>query len=303
LKTEAVVCTFYSMRILLTGASGFIGSHFIDNLQKHEVVAVTRAPLTRSAAHVTNVVAEHSDTSALRDALKGCQSVIHLAAQSSPQRAAEDPAECIESNVTFTARLAHLAYLEQVPHFVLASSALVYGSPEKLPITELTPIAPAGVYGASKIAAEVVLRQIHPNVAVLRIFNVFGPRQTGTLIPALIEKIAAGEQPTLQGDGSQIRSFLFVKDCVDALLRTVETGYTGTLNIAGHKASIIEVFQYVADALGVSIEPAFGPGRQNDAAANWASHLGAFTALGWAPNTTLSKGIAITAQGFRDNLN
>jgi nucleoside-diphosphate-sugar epimerase len=159
------------------------------------------------------------------------------------------------------------------------------------------------VYGASKIAAEVVLRQIHPNVAVLRIFNVFGPRQTGTLIPALIEKIAVGEQPTLQGDGSQIRSFLFVKDCVDALLRTVETGYTGTLNIAGHKASIIEVFQYVADALGVSIEPAFGPGRQNDAAANWASHLGAFTALGWAPNTTLSKGIAITAQGFRDNLN
>jgi nucleoside-diphosphate-sugar epimerase len=150
------------------------------------------------------------------------------------------------------------------------------------------------VYAASKFAAEVVLQQSHPHVSVLRLFNVFGPGQTGTLVPALIEQFSAGKQPTLQGDGSQVRSFLFVEDCVDALRRAVEVGHVGTLNIAGHKASILEVARYVADAIGVVADPVFGPSRPNDVPENWASHQAAFDVLGWAPTTSLKDGIART---------
>jgi UDP-glucose 4-epimerase len=282
------------MRILLTGASGFIGSHLLTHLQEHDVVALTRSPLQYSAAHVTNVVATHADSTAIRGALNGCHSVMHLAAQSNPQRANADPVECIECNVTFTTRLAHLASLEEVPHFVFTSSALVYGAPAVLPITEHTLPTPNGVYAASKFAAEVVLQQTHPHVSLLRLFNVFGPGQTGTLVPALIEQFSAGKQPTLQGDGSQVRSFLFVEDCVDALRRAVEAGHVGTLNIAGHKASILEVTRYVADAVGVVADPVFGPSRPNDAPEIWASHQAAFDALGWAPITPLKEGIART---------
>lgn len=283
------------MRILLTGASGFIGSHLLPHLTHHEVVALSRTPLERTHPHVTNVVAEHSDTSAVKEALRGCDAVLHLAAQSNAQRAAENPAECVDSNVTFTARLAHLAASEGVERFVFTSSALVYGSPSELPITEHTPPAPAGMYAASKLAAEVILQHIHPAVCVLRLFNVFGPRQTGTLVPALIEQFSTGRQPTLQGDGSQIRSFLFVQDCADALRRAVESSHTGTLNIAGHRASILEVTHHVAQALGVRSEPVFGPARPNDAPANWASHRAALDALGWEPSTPLEEGIALTA--------
>lgn len=282
------------MRILLTGASGFIGSHLLSHLQEHDVVALTRSPLQCVEPHVTNVVATHSDSASLRAALRGCDSVLHLAAQSNAQRATADPAECVDSNVTFTTRLAHLAALEDVPHFVFTSSALVYGTPSVVPITENTPPAPTGVYAASKLAAEVVLQQTHPCVSVLRPFNVFGPGQTGTLVPALIEQFAAGKQPTLQGDGSQVRSFLFVSDCADALRRTVEARHTGTLNIAGHKASILEVTRHVAHSMGVVPDPSFGPSRPNDAPENWAAHRAAFDALGWAPSTTLAAGIART---------
>jgi UDP-glucose 4-epimerase len=282
------------MRILLTGASGFIGSHLLAHLQEHSVVALTRSPLQKVEPHVTNVVATHSDSEALRAALRGCDSVLHLAAQSNAQRAAADPAECIDSNVTFTTRLAHLAALEEVPHFVFTSSALIYGTPSVVPITENTPPEPTGMYAASKLAAEVVLQQLHPHVSVLRLFNVFGPGQTGTLIPALIEQFSDGKQPTLQGDGSQVRSFLFVNDCADALRLAVEARHTGTLNIAGHKASILDVTRHVAHSMGVVPDPSFGPSRPNDAPENWASHQAALDALGWSPSTQLAAGIALT---------
>ena len=282
------------MRIFLTGASGFIGSHVISRLWEHDIVAFTRTPLQRIAPHVTNVVATHADGATLRDALKGCDAVLHLAAQSNAQRAAGDPVACIDSNVTFTTRLSHLASLEDVPHFVFSSSALVYGTPAAVPITEHTPTAPVGVYAASKLAAEVILQQTHQHVSILRLFNVFGPGQTGTLIPALIEQFSAGKQPVLQGDGSQVRSFLYVDDCVDALCRAVEQRHTGTLNIAGHKASILEVTNYVAAAMGVVPDPSFGPGRVGEAPENWALHQAALDALGWAPSTPIASGIALT---------
>lgn len=282
------------MRIFLTGASGFIGAHAAARLWEHDVIALTRTPLQSVASHVTNVVAPHTDVAALRDALAGCDAVLHLAAQSNAQSAAGAPAECIDSNVTFTTRLAHLASLEDVPHFVFSSSALVYGTPAVVPITELTPTAPVGVYAASKLAAEVILEQTHKSVSVLRLFNVFGPGQTGTLIPALIEQFSMGKQPVLQGDGSQVRSFLYVDDCVDALWSALDQRHTGTLNIAGHKASILEVANYVASAMGVVSNPSFGPGRPNDAPENWALHNAAFDALGWIPNTPLAAGIALT---------
>lgn len=129
---------------------------------------------------------------------------------------------------------------------------------------------------------------------MLRLFNVFGPGQTGTLVPSLIEQFSTGKQPVLQGDGSQVRSFLYVDDCAEALRRAVEKRHTGTLNIAGHKASILEVTSHVANALGVVPDPSFGPSRPNDAPENWASHLAALDALDWAPATPLAAGIART---------
>jgi UDP-glucose 4-epimerase len=286
------------MRIFLTGGSGFIGSHLLPVLSNHEVIALSRTPLP-TLDHVTNVVCDLADVASIRTAMDSCDAVLHLAAVSNAGVAAADPGSCVDTNVTATARLAHLAAEAGVTRFVFSSSALVYGNPSQLPITEVTPPAPTGVYAASKLAAEQVLQTVHPSPSVLRLFNVYGPRQTGTLIPALVDQFSKGVQPTLQGDGSQVRSFLFVEDCTDAIVRTLESGHHGTLNIAGHRASILDVVHHVAGALGVRPDPRFGPARPGDAQENWASTDAAAAALKWAPRTTLEEGIARTAAASR----
>jgi UDP-glucose 4-epimerase len=286
------------MRIFLTGGSGFIGSHLLPVLSNHEVVALSRTPLP-TLDHVTNVVCDLADVATIRTAMDGCDAVLHLAAVSNAGVAAADPGRCVDTNVTATARLAHLAAAAGVQRFVFSSSALVYGSAPTVPITEETPPAPVGVYAQSKLAAERLLTEIHPAALVLRVFNVFGPRQTGTLVPALIEKMLNDDEVTLQGDGSQIRSFLYAADAADAMRRAVESSHTGVLNVAGHKASVLDVLNAIAAACGTEVSPLFGPAREGDAKENWASLDAIGEVLGWAPAVSLDEGIARTVDAAR----
>jgi UDP-glucose 4-epimerase len=281
------------MRICLTGASGFIGSHLLSELAEHDVVTLTRREMTTSV-NVKNVVGELDDETVIAAAFEGCDAVIHLAALSSAVVAAQDPIECVETNVVATARLAHLAKSAGVERFVFASSGLVYGQPSELPITEHTPLAPTGVYPASKAAAERLIEALHPHVATIRIFNTYGARQVGTLVPVLIDKMQRGEHITLQGDGSQIRSFLYVADAVEAIRLLTESDATGLFNLAGWPASILDVYHAIAEALGTNTAPEFSPARIGDPQENWATCERFADELRWRPITSLRDGIALT---------
>jgi UDP-glucose 4-epimerase len=285
------------VKILLTGATGFIGSHALAGLVGHDLVVYGRRPLPEGV-HAPDgariVVAPFDDDTALTGALDGCDAVVHLAAMSNQAMAASDPAGCVESNVVLTLRLAQHARRAGVARFVFASSALVYGQPPLVPITEQTPLDPRGMYAMSKHVAETLLAEVFPEALVLRFFNVYGPRQRGTLIPILVDRLRAGEPVTLQGDGSQVRSFLYVDDAVRALTAALERDASGVLNVAGEPARVLDVAQLVAGALGVPGDFEFAPARAGDPQENWASLTTAAAVLGWRPAVGLADGIAHT---------
>ncbi len=291
--------TVSGMRIFITGASGFIGSHLTKTLTSHELVTVTRRPLEPQDG-LMNIVTELTDDASLLAAMEGCDAVVHLAAMSSATAGAVDPVECVETNVVATARLAQLAKISGVGRFVFASTGLVYGQPTVLPITEQTALDAVGTYSASKLAAESMLRVIHPATAMVRLFNVYGPGQTGTLVPVLIEKLRQGDQVVLQGDGSQVRSFLYVADAVEALCSLVDSDITGVLNLAGERATVLEVYAAIATALGSSASPEFSPGRPGDPKENWAVSERFAKELKWSPRTSLRDGIAMTVAHASD---
>lgn len=289
--------TVSGVKILVTGGSGFIGTHLLRHLvleTANEVVAVTRAPLRLSHPRLTEVRSELGNSTTVREAMTGCDAVVHLAAMSSVRDAQNDPAACMYANVTLSALLALAAAQAGVARFVLASSSVLYGQPEQLPITELTPPAPRDVYGLSKLAAEAAVSTLHSSALSLRIFNVFGPGQTGTLVPALINKLRTSEQVTLEGNGSQVRSFLYVSDIVSALVSAIYSDITGVLNIAGFPESVLGIHDTVARCMGVASTPVFGPARPNDAAEISADVSAAHSLLGWKPLISIEEGLRLT---------
>jgi nucleoside-diphosphate-sugar epimerase len=264
-------------RVLVTGGAGFIGSHLVDYLLNHgarEVVIVD--DLSRSREHWLKVREENSRVRCIRSSiladmdavLSGIDVVFHLAAIATVMHAVRNPILTFDVNTMATARLAAAAQRAGVRRFVFSSSREVYGDPAVLPVTEDAPLKPKNVYGASKAAAEMYLSTVSPEaleVVILRLSNVFGPGDTGRVIPLFFNNALSGKPLVLYG-GEQVLDLIWIKDVIESLIKA---GFSArpvpeAVNIGSGKATALHtvaqrISQLVGTTMPIEIAPPRGP--------------------------------------------
>lgn len=306
-------------RALVTGGAGFVGSHLTDLLvdRSWEVLVVddlSSGQLDNLAGarrrgkvsvHVTDIGApELADVAAKFKP----EVVFHLAAQVKVPVSVADPLRDAEVNVLGTLNVLESARRGGARKVVFASSGgAVYGPGTKLPAKERSTRLPPTPYGIGKKIVEDYFRWYAENhsmeYVLLAPANIYGPRQDagaeGGVVAVFIEKMLAGERPTVFGDGNQTRDFVFVADVVDAFLRAADAGNGVFLNIAsGVETSIAGLYEQVATLIGYPVNPDFAAPRAGDVPRSVLDPGRAKTVLGWAPWTSLAEGLQTTIDWF-----
>ncbi|MFA6355646.1 MAG: SDR family oxidoreductase [Candidatus Omnitrophota bacterium] len=269
---------------VVTGGAGFIGSNIADELvRRKEKVKVldnlssgNKENLKAIKNDIEFIEGDIRDIEMLKNALRGCDYVIHQAALRSVPKSMTDPALYDEVNVMGTLNVLSAAAHNKVKRVVFASSSSVYGDSEKLPQSEEQMPQPVSPYAATKLSGEhycrVFAKSFGLETVALRYFNVFGPRQSleseyAVVIPKFISCILKGEQPPVHGDGKQSRDFTYVDNVVDAnLTAALREGVSGEVfNVACGKAySLLDLIKVLNEIIGKDIKPRFEPERAGD---------------------------------------
>jgi UDP-glucuronate decarboxylase len=307
------------MRILVTGGAGFIGSHLIDRLMNagHEVICLDnfftgdKKNLLHWHNHPYFELIRHDVTDPIRLEV---DQIYHLACPASPVHYQYNPVKTIKTNVLGTLNMLGLAKRVKA-RFLLASTSEVYGDPEVHPQTEeyrgnVNPIGIRSCYDEGKRVAETLAfdyhRQNNVDIRVARIFNTYGPRMLendGRVVSNFIAQALQNKPLTVYGDGSQTRSFCYVLDLVDGLIRLMNGEHVGPINLGNpEEYTVLELAQKVQAQInpGVSIQqkplPSDDPQRRRPDISK------ATSLLGWSPTIPLQEGLKLTIQDFRDRL-
>lgn len=246
------------MNVLITGAAGFIGGHLVRSLATlHNVFCVTRASPSSPTSLGRPVIANLQNPTFTENLPSNIECVIHLA-QSTRYRDFPDGVEDMSRiNVDATLKLLEWARKTEVKHFIYTSSANVY-SPSTAPCTESSPTQPTSFYGASKLAAENFARQYQKyfQVDVLRCFTVYGPGQTGMLIPNVIERITNRKPLTLAKGVGVYLSPIYVEDVVGLINKLITKPYSKQsrlMNVCGdEERSLGEIVAQLEQIIGTS---------------------------------------------------
>jgi UDP-glucose 4-epimerase len=295
------------MKVGVTGASGFIGSHVVDALAGagHEVAVIDlRAPHRPDVEHRE---ASILDSAAMNDAAAGLDALFHLAAVADVNDVVADPAAAIELNVTGTVRALEAARKNGVKRFLLASTVWFYSSIPPMDgdtVDETALVDPAAVrhvYTTSKVAAEMLCHDywnMHQlPFTVLRYGIPYGPRMRFSLvIPVFVRKALRGEALTLSGDGSQHRKFVYVEDLARAhVLALGDTAQNQTYNLDGaEKITIKRIAETVLRLTGAERPIEFMPARAGDYAGKDVVSEKAARELGWEPQIDFEEGMKRT---------
>jgi UDP-glucose 4-epimerase len=310
------------MKCLVTGGAGFIGSNLVDALlaRGDEVTVVDNLSTGRrgnldealeTGAELFELDIRDAAALAALFAERQPQTVFHLAAQIDVRKSLEDPAFDAAVNVGGTANLLEAARAAGSGRVVFVSTGgAIYGEGEgqQLPLDESTAIAPFSAYGQSKFAAEGYLalyeRLYGTSTMALRLGNVYGPRQDplgeAGVIAIFCGLLRSGGRPTVYGDGTQTRDYIYVGDVVAAVLAAAESEVTGPVNIGtGRETSVLEL----AEALGrlggaENFEPEFAPPRAGEVQRITLDATRAERELGWRPLTSLDEGLAFTLESI-----
>jgi len=314
------------MRMFVTGAAGFIGSTLVDRLlaEGHEVtglddlsrgrlenLAEARAANTAGTAEFTFVKADVTDPALPGIVAKAKPEVIcHLAAQIDVRVSVADPLLDARLNVLGTINLLEAARTHGVRKVVFTSSGgSIYGTPEKLPVSERSRPAPGSPYAAGKAAGELYLHAFQSMYGLdytsLALANVYGPRQDphgeAGVIAIFAGAMLDGKPTKVFGDGGNTRDYVFVDDVVQAFVLACEsvTASGRRLNIGtGIQTTDRELHTLVAKATGAADDPEYAPARTGDLRAI-ALDCGAARAVGWEPFTSLTDGIQATVESIR----
>ena len=302
------------MKILITGGSGFIGSHIVEHYQdiaeEIRVLDNLRTGYRRNLEGLKHTFIEGSvtDRQLVREAVQGVDYVFHLAAMVSVPESMSKPCECVDINVHGLLNVLEEASAAGVRKLVFASSAAVYGDNPTVPKVETMLPEPKSPYAITKLDGEYYLgmfqREGRLETAALRFFNVFGPRQDpkgayAAAVPIFIEKAVNNVDITVFGDGGQTRDFIYVKDIVGALAFAVETpGVTGVFNAGyGGQITINDLANRLIGAAGSSSVVLHAPERAGDVRHSRAS-ADKLRAAGWVPRHDLDEGLARTLEFF-----
>ena len=290
------------MKFLVTGGSGFIGSHLVHRLQSHGPVTVLDNLSTGKETNLQGLSCRLLrgsilDPNSLQDALNGVTHVFHLAAMVSVPESVAHPDRCHEMNVEGTRLVLAAAARAGAQRLVLASSCAIYGNDPTMPKTETLPPAPASPYAQSKLAGEALCLSSPLPAVALRFFNVFGPRQDpqgpyAAAVPKLLQAALAGTPLPIHGDGLQTRDFIFVEDVTSALLHTaLHPKMTGSYNVAsGQSISILKLAQTILATTQSTSPITYSPARTADVRFSSAS-IARLLATGWQPSVDLLSGL------------
>ena len=302
------------MKVLVTGAGGFIGSHVVDRLlaDGHEVRALDnfttgrRENLDAVVADVDLVEGDIQSYERAHTAVRGCDVVLHQAALPSVPRSVLDPLTSNASNVIGTLNLLLAARDSGVRRVVLASSSSVYGANPELPKHEALQTRPMAPYAVAKLAAEGYAQSFSEvyglDTVVLRYFNVFGPRQDprseyAAVIPKFISAAFEGSTPVIFGDGEQTRDFTYVDNVVQAnLLAMAVAAATGRVfNVAfGESVTLNRLVELIGELSGRELSVEYAPARPGDVRHSRADITRARSELGYHPEVDLAEGLRRT---------
>ncbi|WP_444685005.1 SDR family NAD(P)-dependent oxidoreductase [Alkalicoccus luteus] len=301
--------------IFMTGGAGFIGSHVAERLlARGDRVVVYDNFTTGSAANIPAgaeaIEGDIRDKAAVQQAIaeKKPDGIIHLAAQSKVGPSLEQPDMDLEINILGTVHLLEAAKANDVPRFISASSAAVYGHAEQLPIDETSATEPLSPYGTSKLAAEQYIQsyaRLYPiRTAALRFANVYGPRQTveteAGVITIFCEALLAGKQPLIQGDGEQTRDFVYVEDVAEAVITAFDHDVSGVYNVSSEtQTSINELLQELSRAANTEFNPDYGEPRTGDIRHSYLSSEKLRETAGWKSKITLAEGLQRTMDYYK----
>ncbi len=307
------------MRILVTGGAGFIGSHLIDRLmeQEHEVLCLDNF----YTGHKENIdkwfnnprfeLVRHDITEPIRLEV---DQIYHLACPASPVHYQFNPVKTIKTNVMGTLNMLGLAKRVKA-RFLLASTSEVYGDPDVHPQPEeyrgnVNCIGIRSCYDEGKRVAETLAfdyyREHKVEIRVMRIFNTYGPRmleKDGRVVSNFIAQAIRGIPLTIYGDGSQTRSFCYVSDLVEGMMRLMNGDHVGPVNMGNPgEYTILELAKTIQEMVNPDAELVYKPLPQDDPKQRQPDITKAKQYFGWEPKVPLKEGLKMTIEDFRQRI-
>lgn len=310
---------------LVTGAAGFIGSNLCEALLKKgcKVKALDdlstgkqeNIDLFLDNPNYTFIKGDIKDLDVCLKACEGVDYVLHQAAWGSVPRSLEMPLFYNKNNIEGTLNMLEAARQNGVKKFVYASSSSVYGDEPNLPKTEGREGNLLSPYALTKRCdeewAKLYTKFYGLDTYGMRYFNVFGRRQDpdgayAAVIPKFLKQLMHGETPTINGDGKQSRDFTYIDNVIEANLKACLAPHEAAgeaFNIAyGGREFLIDIYYGLAKALGVNIEPNFGPDRKGDIKHSNADISKAKKLLGYDPDYSFEDGIQLAIDWYKENL-
>lgn len=306
------------MRVLITGAAGFLGSHLTDRFLQdgHTVIGMDNL-LTGSTSNIAHLAGHerfqfiHHDVTNYIFVDGPVDGVLHFASPASPVDYLRYPIQTLKVGALGTHKALGLAKAKGA-RFLLASTSEVYGDPQVHPQPEtywghVNPVGPRGVYDEAKRFAEAMTMayQRHHGVAtrIVRIFNTYGPRmraEDGRVVSNFIVQALRGEPLTVYGDGSQTRSFTYVSDLIEGIYRLFGSDYRDPVNIGNPvEFTVRQLADEVQRQLGSTVPLVARPLPVDDPRVRQPDITVATRELGWTPEVPLAEGIARTIPYFR----
>jgi UDP-glucose 4-epimerase len=303
------------VKILVTGGAGFIGSHLVDRLvqEGHEVVVADnlstgkRRNLNRAAEFYKRDVEGSRMESVFRRERPVV--LIHLAAQMNIRRSVEDPLFDAQVNILGTLNVLDQAVRYGTRKVIFASSGgAIYGEQDVFPAPESHATRPLSPYGISKLTGEYYLAYYQRVSGIqyvsLRFSNVYGPRQDpygeAGVVAIFAQKMLAGEQPIINGNGRQTRDFIYVDDVVEAHMSVLGRDIQGVYNVGtAHETTINDLYGKLADLTKAGCKQLYGPSKKGEQARSVVDASKLRQELGWEPRVSLDDGLARTVEYFR----
>jgi dTDP-glucose 4,6-dehydratase len=307
-------------RLVITGAAGFIGSHLAETLldRGYSVIGIDNLLTgdTANIAHLRNRDFEfikHDVTNYIY--IEGpVHYVLHWASPASPIDYLELPIPTLKVGALGTHKALGLAKAKAA-RFVLASTSEVYGDPLEHPQKEtywgnVNPIGPRGVYDEAKRFAEAMTVAYHRyhglDAKIVRIFNTYGPRmrvRDGRAVPAFMSQALKNEDVTVFGNGKQTRSFCYVTDLVDGIIRLMESSVNEPVNIGNpHEMTVEDIAKAIIAMTGSKSRIVYLPLPEDDPKVRRPDITRAQTLLGWSPKVSLEDGLTRTIDYFRSKV-